>query len=169
MEWRDIPGYDGRYQASSEGWIRCAGFTTSHGHRIKPREMKLRVRAKDGYVIVNLRKGSNVQTTEKVHRLVAVTFLPGGSDALHVDHINGVRQDNRVSNLRWATNAANQQNRHKANSASGHLGVFRSASKSKPWRATVMVNGKSHYVGSFATAEAAKVARDQKQKELLSV
>ena len=46
----------------------------------------------------------------RVHRLVAETFIPNPDNKLFVDHINRVRDDNRVENLRWVTRSENQRN-----------------------------------------------------------
>lgn len=46
----------------------------------------------------------------KIHRLVAETFIPNPDNKLFVDHINRVRDDNRVENLRWVTRSENQRN-----------------------------------------------------------
>ena len=69
-----------------------------------------------------------------------------------IDHINGVRSDNRIVNLRPATQAQNCQNRRKANSGSAinPLGV-------SPWkgryRPRITLNGVKHYLGLYPTIE----------------
>lgn len=47
----------------------------------------------------------------RVHRIVAETFIPNPENKLEVDHINRIRNDNRVENLRWVTRLENVQNR----------------------------------------------------------
>ena len=62
---------------------------------------------KSGYMLVGLRR-DGVSKTVKVHRLLAKAFIPNPENKPHVDHINGVRDDNRLENLRWCTNQENQ-------------------------------------------------------------
>ena len=64
-----------------------------------------------GYPIVKL-KTSKVTKTCKVHRLVALAFIPNPDNLPQVDHIDGVKTNNKVGNLRWVTNKQNMQNPH---------------------------------------------------------
>jgi hypothetical protein len=74
----------------------------------------------------------------------------------YIDHINGERSDNRLCNLREATNSQNQQNKKRAmkNSKSGVLGVFWDKERSA-FRAEIRLNGKGKFLGRFKTAEEA--------------
>jgi len=76
-----------------------------------------------------------------------------------VDHINGSRSDNRISNLRIVTTAENNQNRNsaKGKTKSGKLGVSWRSRQGK-WRATIVVNGKFKELGVYATVEEASQA-----------
>ena len=65
-------------------------------------------RLKTGYVCVGLRKGGKSYTV-RLHRLLAKAFIPNPHNKPHVDHINGVRDDNRLENLRWCTCKENIQ------------------------------------------------------------
>jgi hypothetical protein len=77
----------------------------------------------------------------------------------HVDHINGNRSDNRIENLRVATNQENSKNskRHKGNT-SGVTGVYWSKRANK-WQAYICVDGKQTYLGVFKYLEDAERAR----------
>lgn len=76
-----------------------------------------------------------------------------------IDHINGVRDDNRWRNLRSVTNRENTMNcaRSKGNT-SGITGVFQ-CKKSGSWVSYIKVNGRNISLGSFRTIEEAAVAR----------
>ena len=56
----------------------------------------------------------------RVHRIVAETFIPNPDNKPEVDHINRIRNDNRVENLRWATRLENAQNRGSKKSGYAH-------------------------------------------------
>jgi hypothetical protein len=75
-----------------------------------------------------------------------------------IDHIDGDRQNNAISNLRLATKSQNGRNRPKqANNKSGCKGVSWHAQAQK-WRATIMHNRKQHYLGLFDDVETAAAA-----------
>ena len=104
--WKDIPDYEGIYQASNYGRVRTAPnkttFTQKHGVRHwKSRIMK----GKGDNKITGKRVGLWKNGTVKdwlVARLVAITFLGKPTkNANTVNHINGNRLDNRVENLEW--------------------------------------------------------------------
>lgn len=90
------------------------------------------------------------------HRLAwlhAYGVWPAGE----LDHRNWVRDDNRLANLREATGAQNSQNRR------GCAGFYPSG---RGWRATIMVDGKSHNLGTFDTPEEASAAYVAAKKDL---
>lgn len=89
------------------------------------------------------------------HRLVWA-WMTGSWPRDQIDHINGIRDDNRFANLREATPLMNMQNRHGATkNKSGFLGVFR---RNKKFMTKIRVNGKQIYLGIFVTPEEAHVA-----------
>jgi hypothetical protein len=82
-----------------------------------------------------------------------------------IDHINGQKADNRISNLRKVTHAVNMQNQHRAarTSKTGLLGV--SPNKTR-FVANINVDGRRVYLGSFATAHDAHSAYLSAKREL---
>lgn len=102
-EWRDIMGFDG-YQVSNMGRIRSVDRTIvvgSHKRDFVGLILKTN-KDKDGYEGVNLKIGSK-SYRKKIHRLVAEAFIDNPDNYPCIDHINGIRDDNRVENLRWCT------------------------------------------------------------------
>lgn len=91
------------------------------------------------------------------HRM-AWLFEYGEWPSFQIDHANGIRNDNRICNLREATPAQNKYNarRYKSN-RSGFKGVHWSKSRNA-WRAQVSVGGKQKHLGMFSTREAAHAA-----------
>ena len=92
------------------------------------------------------------------HRLAWLHFH-GVWPEHHIDHINGVKAENRIANLRDVSRSMNLQNqtRPQKNSTSGFLGVSLHKA-SKRWKAMIMVNGQSQHLGYFSSAEAAHAA-----------
>jgi hypothetical protein len=99
------------------------------------------------------------------------SFLMGGArPGQHIDHRNGNKLDNRRHNLRFVSYQQNGVNRHRLNrnNTSGLRGVafHPELSQSNPWHAQITVNRRNHYLGLFATQEAAVAARRQAELEL---
>lgn len=112
-EWRDVIGYEGLYQVSSMGRIRSVDRTIIDRNGIS-RRLKGKVLRPElgncGYLIIKLTK-DGVKTSLVLHRLVAKAFLPDADWSLQVDHINGIRHDNRIENLRFVTPQENTDNK----------------------------------------------------------
>lgn len=111
--WKDIPGYEGRYQASTEGRIRSVDrivfsrnrFTgnpfprTIHGQILKPGRY-----CKTGHQSVVLGRGTN---GKPVHQLIMRTFVGEPCEGQEVRHKNGNPTDNRLENLEYGTRTEN--------------------------------------------------------------
>lgn len=97
---------------------------------------------------------------------LAWLYVYGEHPILHVDHINGIRDDNRIVNLRQATVAENLQNLaiRKSNS-SGFAGVSWKTREGK-WRAQIRSKNKRIHLGFFKTKEEASLAYLAAKKEL---
>lgn len=103
-KWKEIPGYDGKYEVSTYGNVRCVNYRRSG----KSQLMKLQL-SKHNYFMITLRQeGKNVNRA--VHRLVALTWIPNPNNLPEIDHINSDPSDNRIENLRWCTKQENHQN-----------------------------------------------------------
>lgn len=96
--WKDIEGYEGLYQISNEGNVR----NTRNNKLLHQADLR-------GYKRVGLSKNNKV-FWKQVHRLVANAFIENPHNKPQVDHINTIRDDNRVENLRWATISENNLN-----------------------------------------------------------
>jgi len=93
------------------------------------------------------------------HRL-AFLFVYNVFPKDQVDHINGIRNDNRIVNIRHATNSENQLNRwDKVKNTSGYKGIVLYKGRiAKPWRAKADLNGNPYHLGYYVTALEASLA-----------
>ncbi len=159
--WRDCVGFEGFYEVSDQGLIRGVDrevFNKGSGcsYRLKGKLLKPRKDAY-GYLITDFWT-EGTKTTVKIHRLVLDAFV-GPQPDLVCDHINGVRDDNKLSNLRWLTAADNLRSIHAHRAASGRRGVRKG--KADGWVAYGTRNGKQHHLGVFPTFAEASEVREQ--------
>lgn len=95
MEWKQIEGYK-KYSVSDTGLVR----NDLTGQILSPHTTN------KGYLRLNLTE-NGVQKKHLVHRLVAKEFISNPNNLEVVDHINGIKDDNRVENLQWLTSQGN--------------------------------------------------------------
>lgn len=100
--WKDIPEYEGFYQASNMGRIASVRY----GFKL----MSL-VRNPTGYLQVAFRVNNSVKRG-MVHVFIAKTFLQQCENCTQVDHINNIKADNRVENLQWISRSNNMKNNY---------------------------------------------------------
>lgn len=140
-DWKDVAGYEGAYQVSSNGRIRSLLGS-------RPRIMTPFTAHTTGYLQIDLRK-----TRHSVHRLVAIAWCGGHFDGAHVDHVNGIRDDNRAENLEWVTPSENVRRGYKNGRISPTLGKFSGEhNASKPVIATCIETGEETYFASAMDA-----------------
>lgn len=149
-EWRDIPDYEGKYQASSLGRLKSLIKHNGTNERILTQCISRR------YYQVNLYLNGKMKTVE-VHKLVAITFLnhtPCGME-LVVDHIDTDKFNNCSSNLRIVPNRVNTNKKH-LKSTSEYTGVSWDKNSNK-WKSNININGKRIQLGSFDSEEEASL------------
>ncbi len=108
MNWKDIPGYEGLYQASECGKIRSYDLIvkTKRGwSQLRKGKVLKAIQRKDGYFVVSLcKEGHKAQFF--VHRLIIFTFLRV-DDSLTVNHIDEDKSNNCISNLEYLSRGSN--------------------------------------------------------------
>lgn len=122
-EWRDIKGYEGLYKISNTGKV----FSCISNRLMKP------VFSGSGYKQVGLSKDMKV-TGKMVHRLVAEAFIPNPENKRTVNHIDGNKLNNDVSNLEWNTYSENLKHAYK------HGLNYWCKGKGKPFRKVCMID-----------------------------
>jgi hypothetical protein len=100
--WKDIEGYEGLYQVSDLGNVKSLTF-----HRAKKEQVLKLSTDRRGYPQCFLYADGRRRCLS-VHRLVAAAFVPNEDSKPQVNHINGIKTDNRAVNLEWCTNTENQ-------------------------------------------------------------
>jgi hypothetical protein len=128
--WKDIPGYEGYYQVSNIGNVKSLARKR---HNIlgstKERILKLNFDS-SGYRTVKLYK-DGIKKTQKVHRLVIISFKDNPTNLPEVNHIDGIKVNNTVENLEWCSRLQNMQHATKSGLRIGSTGENNHTAKLK--------------------------------------
>lgn len=129
--WRDVKGYEGKYQVSNFGNVRsvdrtfynaCGVIVTRKGTMLKP------IQNRDGYIKVTLHKDGKVHTA-LIHRLVAEAFVQNPNNHPQVNHKDGNKRNNGVFNLEWCSASSNMHHAKKMGLRDNALEYARSMRK----------------------------------------
>lgn len=123
--WKDIAGFEGMYQISSFGNVKSMDRILPHKTHgtwhIKERVLKPHWNGPkySKYLTVFLHYGHGKTKCVRVHRLVAETFIPNPYNLPQINHIDGNKENNHVSNLEWITPAKNTEHAWKTGLCDG--------------------------------------------------
>lgn len=95
--WKDIKGYEGKYQVSNLGNVKSLNYNNTGKERIL-----IPGKQTSGYLCVVLSK-NGIHKTFTIHRLIAQTFINNTQNLPEVNHIDEDKTNNRVDNLDWCT------------------------------------------------------------------
>ena len=157
--WKDIEGYEGKYQISNHGRVKSLERHTEKNNEgkikgfIKRYAFMLKsTKCNQGYPIARLYAAKTQSKDFKVHRLVAMAFIPNPENKPFVNHINMIRDDNHVSNLEWVTARENKSHgvKFRSNSTSKYVVVYWDK-RDKKWISKITYNKKEISLGYFDT------------------
>lgn len=109
--WKDISGYEGIYQVSSNGNVRSLKYGKER--ILKPFSNGT------GYLSVDL-CCECIEDYRRIHRLVAEAFIPNPNNLPFINHKDGIKTNNVVSNLEWCTPSENVKHAYKTGLAPRH-------------------------------------------------
>jgi hypothetical protein len=165
-EWRDVPGYEKLYMISDLGRVKSLErkvAAKNNSLRIKKESILKQRKGKLGYWACVFSVDRKTKTF-KTHQLVAMAFLnhkPCGMNVV-VDHINNIKDDNKLSNLQLLTSRENTSKNSRGENK--YVGV--SYHKiTKKFRATIYANGKHRHLGVFETEQEAKEQYEKALKQ----
>lgn len=110
--WKDVPGFQGKYQVSDQGRIRSCASPNGRGDWLEvPRLMKPTPNY-SGYRVVTLSMPDGRRVQKRLHCLVLEAFVGPRPEGLQAAHCDDDKSNNRLSNLKWKTLGENMRDRN---------------------------------------------------------
>lgn len=113
IEWKQVPGFE-YYEASSTGLVRSIDRVVDRIRKGRTHQLPKKGKVitqqidKQGYRVISINKKGF-----KIHRLVALAFLDNPDSKRCVNHKDGIKSNNNVNNLEWATHSENIKHAHR--------------------------------------------------------
>ena len=153
--WKPVKGFEGLYEVSNDGQVksldrisvRPSGTPVHVTGRIKKTSI-----GNKGYPMVCLTKDRKSHTCT-VHRLMAIAFLEPKKGMDQINHIDGVKTNNHLSNLEWSNNSLNQKHRH---DALGHSGSMKGRFNDGSSKAIIAMASFGNIIHDFPSAREAE-------------
>ena len=155
--WKDVKNYEGLYQVSNLGKVKSLARHGTKGGILKPILTE--------YLCINASKNNKIKKL-KIHRLVAEAFIPNPDNLPQINHKDGNKLNNIVSNLEWVSSKENVRhaivNNLKKFSYKGEIAKYIQYDKrSKFYYVCIWENGKSKFIGNYKYFAQAIQARDE--------
>lgn len=109
--WKDIKGYEGLYKISDKGRIKSY-HTRGDRQKVGKEHYITPTKTTTGYYKIELMK-EHKRRTYKLHRLIAIAFIPNPLKKPYINHIDGNKLNNSISNLEWCTQKENMNHAYK--------------------------------------------------------
>jgi hypothetical protein len=111
-KWLPCPGFENSYEVSNYGKVRSIDRIHPNRRGIISGKLLLQGKNKKGYPEVKLCE-NNKQEARNPHRLLALAFIPNTNDLPQVNHIDGNKLNNHISNLEWISNSDNMRHAYR--------------------------------------------------------
>ena len=114
-----------------------------------------------GYIEIHLDK-NKIRKYYRLHRLIAIHFIPNPNNKSEIDHIDGNKNNNHISNLRWSTRSENSRNRGICKLNTSSIKGVSFDKRCNKWRVAICQT----YLGRFNTLEEAQEIRQKAAQEI---
>ena len=169
--WKDVPGYEGFYQCSNFGNVKSLDRVVKRNNnnkRVIGKQLKKCINCHGYYVVVLCKK--SILKSFTVHQLVAMCFLghKRNGNTLVINHIDGNKINNMLSNIEIVTNRQNSSTCFRKNSeffTSKYIGVYWKKGR-RNYSSAIEINGKKIHLGTFKTEIDASIAYQNKLNEI---